>query len=243
MVSPLTVVLKPRFPLNFTISRLRGRETEPSLTTRSMYLRRHVESSATCFLLCLLRVMFLATEARYKCWDYRVPRVFKDAFPPVPADPAGSPTFKYTVGGHVVVAFRLQSGWRNSPGNWRSVPPMLSNMLKLTLRFTTESFPRVEPLLSRMQSSHRAWHGRQFRECFLRGLLRRRWHSSLSCAMVTGWSPSPVGGAIARVGCVFSCWGERGASDPRLMSTGKSYTGIRNLRCWGWFVDTDRRLQ
>ena len=40
----------------------------------------------------------------------------KDAFRQVPVDPAGAPVFGYVVNDLVVVDFRLQFGWRSSPG-------------------------------------------------------------------------------------------------------------------------------
>ena len=42
----------------------------------------------------------------------------EDAFRQVPVDPAGAPAFGYVVNDLAVVDFRLQFGWRSSPGFW-----------------------------------------------------------------------------------------------------------------------------
>ena len=42
-------------------------------------------------------------------------------------EPAGAPVFGYVAGGHVVVDLRLQFGWRNSPGFWGLVASALEH--------------------------------------------------------------------------------------------------------------------
>ena len=116
-ISPLRVVLEPKFPIihDLSFARAGGRTSingDTDFDSAPPSELGHVVHDI------LLRVMFLrqthGSSARILLCRVDV----KDAFRQASVDPAGAPAFGYVFGDRVVVDLRLQFGWRNSPGFW-----------------------------------------------------------------------------------------------------------------------------
>ena len=139
----------------------------------------------------LMRVLFLrlshGTDAQIVLCRVDV----EGAFWQVPVDPAGVPVFGYVAGGHVIVDFRLQFGWRNSPGFWGfgcvgartflhlfhvenccSVRPRGGCRCARRSRHTAGRAGRASP--ERLSAG--AWHWGKCRELLFCMVLRRRRH-------------------------------------------------------------------
>ena len=116
-ISPLSVVLETKYRTihDLTFARAGGRTSvngDTDFDSAPPSELGHVLREV------LLRVMFLrqthGSSARILLCRVDV----KDAFRQVLVDPAGAPAFGYVFGDRVVVDLRLHFGWRNSPGFW-----------------------------------------------------------------------------------------------------------------------------
>ena len=110
-VSSLAVVVNTKFCIihDLTVTRAGGHSRGNDDTD---YSSSHVLRDV------LLRVLFLRQMhgAAARIVHCRVD--VKDAVRQVSVDPVGAPVFGYAMGEYVVVDFRLQFGWRNSPEVW-----------------------------------------------------------------------------------------------------------------------------
>ena len=116
-VSPLAVVLKPKFRIiyDLTFTRAGGHSCvndDTDFSSAPSCELGHVLRDV------LLRVLLLRQKHGLTARIVLCRVDVKDAFRQVLADPVGAPVFGYAMGEYVVADLRLQFGWRKSPGLW-----------------------------------------------------------------------------------------------------------------------------
>ena len=176
----------------------------------------------------------------------------KEAFRQVLVDPAGASVFGYVTGGRVVVDLRLQFGWRNSPGYWG----LLASALEYAhTRSTFQSAvvspqgaaavahvgitpPRGVPVVSLPRDCRPVpGTGGNAGSCF-----SVRYYVDDGILVEFQWWPDGrrcLRAVQSLASDHFRLLGERGVSDPPLLSTSKITNWDTRLEVLGWIIDTE----
>ena len=250
-VSPLAVVLKPKFRIihDLTFARAGGHSSVNDDTDFS--------SAPSCelghvFRDVLLRVLFLrqlhGPTARIVLCRVDV----KDAYRQVLVDPVGAPVFGYAMGEYVVVDLRLQFGWRNSPGFWG----LMASALEHSHTHSTFQNAAVSP-----QGAAAVGHVRLApprggsvtslpRDCrtvsgsggYAGSRFFVRYYVDDGILVEVQWWPDGrhcMRTVQSLASDHFRLLGVRGAYDPSLLSASKVTNWDTRLEVLGWWVDTE----
>ena len=250
-VSPLAVILEPKFRVihDLTFARA-GARTSVNCDTE-------FSSAPPCELGHVLRDVLLRVLFLRQTHGRRVRIVLcrvdvEDAFRQVLVDPVGAPAFGYVTGGHVVVDLRLQFGWRNSPGFWGLMASALEHSHTHSTFLDAVVSPQGVAAVAHVKMSppRGAPVASLPRDCrpvpgtggTTGGYFFVRYYVDDGILVEVQWWPDGrrcLRAVQSLASDHFRLLGERGVSDPPLLSTSKITDWDTRLEVLGWIIDTE----
>ena len=250
-VSPLAVVLKPKFRIlhDLTFARAGGHSSVNDVTDFS--------SAPSCELGHVLRDVLLRVLVLRQIHGATARIVLchvdeKYAFRQVLVDPVGAPVFGYAMGGYVVVDLRSQFGWRNSPRFWGLMASALEHAHTHTTFQDAAVFQQGAAAVQHVRlAPPRGGSVRSFpRDCrtvsgsggFAGSYCFVRYYIDDGIFVEVQWWPDGRRCLRAVQSLAldhFRLLGVRGASDPPLLSANKITNWGTRLEVLGWLVDTE----
>ena len=250
-ISPMSVVLEPKLRIihDLTFARAGDRTSvngDTDFDSAPQCELGHVLREV------LLRVLFLRQThgSRARILLCRVD--VKDAFRQVLVDPAGAPTFGYVFGDHVVVDLRLQFGWRNSPGFWGLMASALEHAhTHSTFQGADVSQQGAAAVAHVELSSPRGVRVVAIpRDCgpvpgsggSTGSYFFVRYYVDDGILVELQWWPDGrrcLRAVQSLASDHFRLLGERGVSDPPLLSARKTTNWDTQLEVLGWIIDTE----